>query len=310
LAVATDRPQKSRGFAKLFTTAPMLPPRGTRGSIQDSRARSSLILRSACPDENSFSNRTTEVLEKNGRHGASTGTRNYWSPWVVFIARAVLERAASLDPFDIEAHIDSGLLAAWLGNIEVARDRFQELRARAPLFGVAHVALLTELWFGDPSVAKSMLAQIDPQGRRNLPINWSCLTSLIEARASQSHLSEAQIESACTGNSRNLAPTTTYLLFGYFGYVDETFRAIQGSTDRIDSGIRFLFVPQLRAVRADPRFMPLAAHLGLVDYWLDTEQWPDFCTEEKLPYDCKEAALAALAENNSGKAQSVSTTSP
>ncbi len=46
-------------------------------------------------------------------------------------------------------------------------------------------------------------------------------------------------------------------------------------------------MPHMRIVRADPRFMPLAVRLGLADYWLDTDQWPDFCTTDKLPYDCK-----------------------
>jgi hypothetical protein len=41
--------------------------------------------------------------------------------------------------------------------------------------------------------------------------------------------------------------------------------------------------------------MPLAERLGLVDYWLDTDQWPDFCASETLPYNYREAALAARA---------------
>ena len=48
------------------------------------------------------------------------------------------------------------------------------------------------------------------------------------------------------------------------------------------------------ALRRDPRFMGLAAKLGLVDYWRATGQWPDFCAEPGLPYDCKgEAAKLA-----------------
>ena len=41
--------------------------------------------------------------------------------------------------------------------------------------------------------------------------------------------------------------------------------------------------------------MPFAARIGLADYWLDSGHWPDFCTEERLSYDCKQAALAARA---------------
>ncbi|HEX2592637.1 MAG TPA: winged helix-turn-helix domain-containing protein [Rhizomicrobium sp.] len=48
----------------------------------------------------------------------------------------------------------------------------------------------------------------------------------------------------------------------------------------------FLFYPEMKAFRADPRFMALAERFGLVDYWRATHQWPDFCASEKLPYRC------------------------
>jgi TolB-like protein len=46
-------------------------------------------------------------------------------------------------------------------------------------------------------------------------------------------------------------------------------------------------------MRRDPRFMPLAAKVGLVANWEKTGKWPDFCAEPGLPYDCREAAKAA-----------------
>jgi TolB-like protein len=49
----------------------------------------------------------------------------------------------------------------------------------------------------------------------------------------------------------------------------------------------FLFWPSLAAFRADPRFMKLAADIGLVDYWRSTGKWPDSCDEPGRPYDCK-----------------------
>ena len=51
-----------------------------------------------------------------------------------------------------------------------------------------------------------------------------------------------------------------------------------------------LFRPDFAAVRADPRFMAVAAKLGLVRYWRQSGYWPDFCTSEKLAYDCKAEA--------------------
>ena len=36
--------------------------------------------------------------------------------------------------------------------------------------------------------------------------------------------------------------------------------------------------------------MQVAARLGLVRYWRQTGYWPDFCTTERLRYDCKTEA--------------------
>jgi tetratricopeptide (TPR) repeat protein/TolB-like protein len=46
------------------------------------------------------------------------------------------------------------------------------------------------------------------------------------------------------------------------------------------------FRPFAARFRADPRFMPLAAKLGLVKLWKATK-WPDFCTASDAPYDCR-----------------------
>jgi hypothetical protein len=38
-------------------------------------------------------------------------------------------------------------------------------------------------------------------------------------------------------------------------------------------------------LRNDPRFVPLCARLGLVQFWLTTGKWPD-CVDD-VPYDFK-----------------------
>ena len=55
-----------------------------------------------------------------------------------------------------------------------------------------------------------------------------------------------------------------------------------------DSG--FLFWPNLANFRRDPRFMTLAAEVGLVDYWQKSGKWPDFCGDTGMPYDCRKEA--------------------
>jgi adenylate cyclase len=52
-------------------------------------------------------------------------------------------------------------------------------------------------------------------------------------------------------------------------------------TDAYRPGI--LFMGMFPEFRRDPRFVKLCARLGLVDYWLKTQHWPD-CADEVAPY--------------------------
>jgi len=60
-----------------------------------------------------------------------------------------------------------------------------------------------------------------------------------------------------------------------------------------DDNPSFLFTPQMAALRRDPRFMPLAARIGLLDYWRSTGKWPDFCAGPHAEVDCRAAAARA-----------------
>lgn len=51
-----------------------------------------------------------------------------------------------------------------------------------------------------------------------------------------------------------------------------------------------LFRPAFADTHKDRRFMQAAKHLGLVNYWRTTGEWPDFCYAADLPYDCKAEA--------------------
>jgi TolB-like protein len=64
--------------------------------------------------------------------------------------------------------------------------------------------------------------------------------------------------------------------------------------ERISLGDGFfrvvLLKPAFRAARRDPRVMELFEATTQLDYWLQTGNWPDFCADPELPYDCEEAA--------------------
>jgi hypothetical protein len=86
------------------------------------------------------------------------------------------------------------------------------------------------------------------------------------------------------------------------GFVDDAFALADryGRSPQIQNDdSEFLFEPEFAAMRRDPRFIPFAAHFGLVDYWLKSGKWPDFCGQPGLPYDCKVEAARLEARGPS-----------
>jgi len=48
---------------------------------------------------------------------------------------------------------------------------------------------------------------------------------------------------------------------------------------------------------ADPRFVQFCAKLGLCDYWVSSDSWPDCADYDFLPYDFRaEVRTAAQAQ--------------
>jgi hypothetical protein len=61
-----------------------------------------------------------------------------------------------------------------------------------------------------------------------------------------------------------------------------------------------LFAPSMDALRRDPRFMQMAAKIGLAKYWRESGHWPDFCSDRTLPYDCKVEAAKVATQTKRG----------
>ncbi len=82
----------------------------------------------------------------------------------------------------------------------------------------------------------------------------------------------------------------------HLGLVDDAYRVAEGAhlgprgtaddmmgPDGYRTGL--LFWKGMPEIRNDPRFVQLCARLGLVEFWLTTDKWPD-CADE-VPYDFK-----------------------
>jgi hypothetical protein len=90
----------------------------------------------------------------------------------------------------------------------------------------------------------------------------------------------------------------------HLGLVDDAYRAADnaklGPAGRSDDMLgpdayrtSLLFQAGMPELRNDPRFVPLCARLGLVQFWLATGKWPD-CADE-VPYDFRSACEKARA---------------
>jgi hypothetical protein len=88
----------------------------------------------------------------------------------------------------------------------------------------------------------------------------------------------------------------------HLGLVDDVYRVVEsahlGPRGAVDDMIGpdayrtgMLFWKGMPEIRNDPRFVPLCARLGLVEFWLATQKWPD-CVDE-APYDFKAACEKA-----------------
>lgn len=90
------------------------------------------------------------------------------------------------------------------------------------------------------------------------------------------------------------ADATMLIWPAHFGFVSESYELLDkvklgpsgGKGDILGASAyrrQMLFLTALPELRADPRFVKLCARLGLVEYWLTTQAWPD-CAKV-VPYD-------------------------
>lgn len=146
--------------------------------------------------------------------------------------------------------------------------------------------------------ARGALAAL-PQPHLETPYRGAAVEAFLVAAASRrpTDLENARRLALAKAKAGGTSLTTAIFLLSGLGYVDDAFAL----ADRYDPNVWplhpnvFMFTPLNRNMVRDPRFMRLAARIGLVNYWRKSGQWPDFCADRTLPYDCRaEAAKWAV----------------
>ena len=83
---------------------------------------------------------------------------------------------------------------------------------------------------------------------------------------------------------------------GHAGAKEEFFAMIDqpGIVAHLRDATDVLFRPHLKVFRDDVRFLAVAARLGLLQSWASSGDWPDFCRDPRLPYDCRREGARIL----------------
>lgn len=232
----------------------------------------------------------------------------------------VLEQAAKVDPEDgrIQMHLSDGFLSVGRVSDSVqAAQRGVELEPTSPYTRSQYIAALMyagefskakadiaearEKWpndpaiefadfsyqlrYGDPRVALQLLPQIGDFSDADLDPTRKVLAARLDPSPAKIDGAIAALNARWGSNPRTR--NNIFRALGGLGRVEQAYQLLEDPTFQPFVETDVLFRPDFAGVRADPRFMQVAARLGLVRYWRTTGYWPDFCASERLRYDCK-----------------------
>jgi len=221
-----------------------------------------------------------------------------WYPRNVGWIRESLEETERAYRLDVLNPMSANLVALArmaAGRIAEAVPIFEDLMARVPEMSFPVANLLRAKAFLEDWEAVDRL--LDPLAK--VPLReFHDGVAFIQAKRNPTSESIGGIGSSLEAHfERTGSVDVSRLVYAaHLGLVDEAYRMAeiarlgpQGTGDDImgPDGYRtaLLFHAGMPELRNDPRFVPLCARLGLVEFWLATGRWPD-CVDE-VPYDFK-----------------------
>lgn len=146
--------------------------------------------------------------------------------------------------------------------------------------------------YGDPAAALAMLERMkrEPGREPDLP---TLARALLAWRLDPAGLDLASLGRDAEAEFREY-PSSAWSIAGTMIRMGQTDRAFawlaRAPVTGTDNQWSILFWPEAAPLRRDPRFFAAMARLGLVDLWRKRRQWPDFCSEPGLRYDCRAEA--------------------
>ncbi len=217
-----------------------------------------------------------ELLQSYSQYLATVG-------WMTR-SRSTAEKALKADPLSPAANQRAGVVSLWADDSEAAA-RYFSIASEDGIEGPG----LPEAWIAflltQGRVDETRTALIETQRIRGQSTAW--IEPALAAVATKGSPREAVDALTRDFKSGNLGvPMYVGALF-FVGDLDALFAAMP---DVIASGepfdVELFFSEKGRAMRSDPRFIPLMTQLHLVDFW-DAEGWPDACARTAQQIVCR-----------------------
>ena len=234
-----------------------------------------------------------------GRHPDHAGARIARANFLFAVGRVRdslqdSQAAARLHPWSLRTRSNYSLNLAFAGRTDAAYEELADAERMWPgSTSLKEARFLLSMRYGNPREAQAMIAngsielggavvhepflraRIDPTPRN------------IEQAIRQGRNVLRLYPEAISQHAQTLA---------HFDRRDELFRTLLGwqRMDHADYVTDVVFRPTFNKAHRDPRFLQVAKHFGLLDYWRTSGRWPDFCIAADLPYDCKAEAAKLL----------------
>lgn len=202
-------------------------------------------------------------------------------------------RAAQLAP--LSPAIRDNLIGAltYAGRFETALEEVRRAERLWPgASSVASARYRLHLRYGDPREAVRL--QVSRTDLFNVDMRDSFLQARIDPSPEKIDRAVRDVRLIFARYPGTISELAQVL--GAFGREEELFPILLGwrHPETVDYIADVLFRPALRNAHRDPRMIAVAQRIGLLDYWRASGEWPDFCFDAQLPYDCK-AEAAKLA---------------
>jgi TolB-like protein len=216
-------------------------------------------------------------------------------------ALAATEHAFRLDALDSMSINLLALARMAAGQVAEAIPLYEELVARVPQMSFPVSSLLrAHALLADWPAVERLLAIAATRPLRE----FQDTVPFVRAKQSAAHLDAWRGAFDAHITKTGSIDVARLVYAAHLGLVDDAYRASEvarlgpaGSSEDLmgPDGYRtaIMFQASMPELRNDPRFPRLCARLGLVDFWLASDRWPDCATE--TPYDFEQQCRQAQA---------------